>query len=369
MANSGIQRIDQLYAKVSGNRPIVPGDADAEAVAAIQDLLRGHNYQRVRDLRGKTIVPKSKDKKKEAEERGVFGRYTTRALTDFRKNHNLGKPDDATVDADLLHSLVETQMKKNPRVNRLYVTLKLGLPWDNLTHILALIAAWEGSFLTRITGLGEGGDKQGLSYGILQWTQRSGRLYRLLKEFKDKEDLIFRTTFGNPNERSGPTTLSDGLLAHTKICRDTKTKKPVCQEALNDNGTSKDPKYKLNEEKAWLDKFETAGLDETLQRLQVKTALSDLGEQVKFIRGYVNGLIHSVRGYGLMLDASNQLGNDGAKDLFESAVEELGAASSDEKTLLAKMAELSPDKQQQKERRSFFATTELLSLETEFPTN
>jgi peptidoglycan hydrolase-like protein with peptidoglycan-binding domain len=353
MADSGIPRIDQLYLGAAGAQPITPSETDATVVSALQDLLIGHDYQKVRNARDGTIIPK------DAEPRGVYGKYTRRAVRAFRQKHHLVPVTSDAVDRAVLSKLIEEPMA-NPIVGRVYVTRVLDQAWSNdLFLTLHLIGAWEGGFAR--LNLGKT-DKQGLSFGILQWTQRSGRLYKALKSCHDKKANVFRQIFGGPAENAGSAPVSDGLLANTKKCFDSHT---LCAEALDDAGHALDVAYRLNQDQAWIEKFKQAGLSVALQKAQLAQALIDLRASLTFIRGYVAGLMHSQRGLAFMLDLSNHRGNAGAKEHFEDAKAKLGIADPTEPQLMEKIEEIAPFP----ERRKFFGACQLLSLNKEFQEN
>ena len=73
----GLDRIDQLLAGGSG-RAIGVGEADAEAVGVVQDLLIGHGFRKLPGLLGRG--------------RGRFGPQTVAAVTRFQGTCGVAKP-------------------------------------------------------------------------------------------------------------------------------------------------------------------------------------------------------------------------------------------------------------------------------------
>ncbi|MEO7084521.1 MAG: peptidoglycan-binding domain-containing protein, partial [Gemmatimonadaceae bacterium] len=186
MASTGISRIDALWS--DPNAPVLaPGDGDSAAVGALQDLLIAQGAK----LPG--ILDTS---------HGMFGPATTAALKDFQTAHG-GNPT-GSITHDDLHTLVETS-PVSPIASQTYLTLALDLPWTGFTRLVALTARFEAG--GKFTARNRNTDRAGLSFGLLQWAQKPGRLSGLLRAFQRADAAKFQTIFAG-----GDADVAAGLL-------------------------------------------------------------------------------------------------------------------------------------------------------------
>jgi peptidoglycan hydrolase-like protein with peptidoglycan-binding domain len=336
MAQSGIPGIDNLLNGQSAT-PITTGSSDREAVGLIQELLAGHGATGMPGL----LSPS----------RGSFGPTTTRAVRQFQEDHNLpvipaNNPQVATVDAVTLRELatVPTGEGARPTASRGYLTLALDFPFTGMLKVMSLTTEFEGG--GRFTAQNRNTDRQGLSYGLIQWAQGQGRLTDILSAFQAEQPQRFVAIFGN-----GDASLAQRLINHTRRPRG----------GTNTNGSTTDASFDLIRD-PWTGRFTRAGLDPALQRTQVTTALAAFNNSFQKLQ--INApRIRSERGVAFMLDLANQHGDTGARNIFQAVNDQ----SVSELELLRRMTEESVRRVQPqfragtRRRRESFVNTVLLS--------
>lgn len=287
MASSGISVIDTLFTHDAGS-PIVTGAADRDAVGLVQDLLAGHGFAGMPGLTSGA--------------RGVFGPATTQAVRSFQARCGLpvtaGDESTCTVDAATLRALVDTPAT-TPTACRGYLSLVLDFPFTGMLRVMSLTTLFEGG--GKFTAQNRNTDKAGLSFGLIQWAQRPGRLNDILRAFRAKQPDAFVRTLG-----AGDAALADRLVAHTA--------RP--NGGLDLRGHSTDPAFELASE-PWTSRFRAAGLDRKLQGVQVATALQAFATSLTFIRAFAPQ-VRSERGVAFLLDLANQHGDGGARRIFKS---------------------------------------------------
>jgi len=305
MAQSGIERIDKLFAGAPGAVEIVEGDADKDAVRAVQDLLNGHE-EGLPDVR--ELTPDVKDPKY-----GKFDRRTLAHLKRFRLKHGLqGKNDPAKVDTPTLKRLVN-EPARYPRASRPYVTLALDVAFTGMMRVLSGVALGEGA--GKFTAINKGRrDLQGLSYGIIQWAQKQERLDDIVTAFKARQPQRFRLTFGPDG---------DGMVEHVKKKRG----------GLTEGGETPEADKKFDLVERWTQRFIDAGRDRELQKVQIEVALANFRELAADVRRFAP-LIRTERGFAFMIDLANQHGSAGAESIFKAVFKE----GNSEKTALEEMS-------------------------------
>jgi hypothetical protein len=325
----GISRIDALFRGQSGVA-IGAHEPAGDAVGAIQDLLSGHGHTGLPGLIAASY--------------GRFGNKTAAAVQNFQANHGL--PASGEVDTATLQALIKTRASK-PRISQVYLELVLGLPYRGLHKILSIVAQMEG--VGKFGALNLNTDAAGLSYGIIQWAQRPGRLPELLRAFSAADREHFIDVFGDGDAR-----LADSLIAYTSRANggvDART------------GLALDPAFDLIHS-PWTRRFEKSTLHLPFQLAQVQTAASAFRQSLRKIRSYARDL-GTERGIAFMLDVANQFGDGGLKKLYLAAHRE----GMDEMDLLEAIADESvermPDKFKQgvRARRDGFLQTARLSDE------
>jgi Putative peptidoglycan binding domain len=282
MAATGIPKIDQLLDGSAG-MSIASGDPDPESVGIIQDLLRGLGFTNLPGVLGRS--------------RGVFGPQTTTAVRTFQQTCGLSA--NGSVDRPTLEQMIAKPATK-PAVSRGYLCLVLDLMFQGLTRVMSLTSQFEGAGL--FDAFNPNSDRAGLSYGLIQWAQRPGRLHEILSAFQQQEPAAFMRILGD-----GRQDVADGLVRHTA--------KP--QGGVDSTGKTTDPRFDLIQE-PWKTRFRNAALDRSLQKVQVSTALAAFAGSLRQVQGFAPQL-RSERAVAFMLDLANQFGDGGARSVFNAA--------------------------------------------------
>jgi peptidoglycan hydrolase-like protein with peptidoglycan-binding domain len=293
MALCGIARIDALYS--GQGQTLQPGDPDSQAIGAVQDLLRGHGALNMPGPLQNT--------------HGLYGPLTIRRVHEFQQQ--AGLPSTGAVDFPTMAQLVVKQATA-PYISRAYVSLVLDFAYTGTARLLTLTSQFEGA--GRFAAINANTDKAGLSFGLIQWAQRPGRLAELLHGFREDAPKRYAEIFGE-----GDKVLGDRLIAHV-------FKK---QGGIDKEGRTTDRHFDLTSPR-WLDRFAAAALDPALQRIQVRCAIRAFDRSLRAIRKYAP-LVKSERGFAFMLDVANQHGDAGA----ESIVRIMGAVDTEAELLAA----------------------------------
>jgi hypothetical protein len=288
MADTGIEQIDKLSHGEADAKP-VDGASSSDTIGSIQDLLRGHGAAGMPNLASARYgLPKQGTQ--------AFDTRTLRAIHEFQKKHGLQVRD--AVDAEMLRKLVVTPAKI-PLATRPYLTLVLNKDWTPLTKVLSVVSIVEGG--GRFDAVCANRDKAGLSVGIIQWAQKPGRLSELLEAWNTAAPAELSRIFGGD--------------ASLKAVRD---QAKLGKEALNANGTSKNPNLEFTKLQ-FLNAFREALGSSRLQAVQVDTAAASFRaiglELAKFA-----AVITTAKGIAFMLDLANQHGPGGAKKIYLKAV-------------------------------------------------
>jgi peptidoglycan hydrolase-like protein with peptidoglycan-binding domain len=279
MTNCGLAAIDDLL-----HDPIRPAidanQTDLEAVGILQGLLSGHGFN---------TLPGPFD-----ESYGRFGPHTIDAVRTFQTVQSL--PVSGAVDRATLLALIGTPAT-TPLATRGYLALCLDIPPGFLTKSLTLTTAVEGG--GRFAALNANRDRAGLSFGLIQWAQRPGRLAELLRAMQtaDRDRFVRTVAAGDP-------VLADRLIAH--CARGAK--------ALAASGASLDPTLELTAE-PWVGRFHALGLDPVFQRAQTALALEAFSASMRAFAPLAP-TVSSERGFAFLLDVANQHGNAGLADIL-----------------------------------------------------
>ena len=279
-AQCGIARIDQLLAG-DGAAPFEPTENDPPAIGALQDLLTGLGFAGLPTVLSSVY--------------GVCGPKTTAAIAAFRQQQSLEPSPD--IDTGMLRKMVAAPAT-DPRASTAYLALVLGFPPAGMQRILSLVSQMEGA--GKFAALNRNTDRAGLSFGLIQWAQKPGRLAEVLAAMSQTDRNQFVTVFG-----AGDSQVADALIAH---CRqpsggvDPKT------------GDTVNPSFDLVAE-PWVSRFRQAALTARFQQVQVQAALAAFEASYESLRRFAPD-IQSERGVGFMLDVANQFGDAGAARLY-----------------------------------------------------
>lgn len=327
---TGIDRIDDLLSDRSG--ATIDPNADQDAVGFVQDVLLGHDFRSLPGVLGAG--------------RGVFGPHTTDAVRAFQQQSSLNAT--GTVDGPTLQALVKTPWTR-PFACCAYLTVVLDVAYTGMARLVSLTAQFEG--MGRFTALNRNSDGAGLSFGLIQWAQKPGRLNELLRAFQAGEPARFVDVLGGGVEETAQL-----LIEHTA--------KP--RGGTNVHGLTTDPRFDLIAA-PWDTRFVAAGHDPALQRVQLRTAIAAFQKSLQRLQAMMPAL-RSERGIAFLLDVANQHGDAGAESIIR-AVQRPGISESD---LLAAIQRESvarvraqfgdgPETDSTAVRRNAFRTSPLLS--------
>ena len=283
MAPTLVPQIDDLFSGRSGV-PLSAANATADAVGVLQDLLIGHGYHGIPGILGAA--------------RGTFGPRTTASLSDFQRSHGLG--DSGSVDAATLRAFVQSDWVV-PFACPAYVALVLDRDCGGLTRLVSFTSQFEGA--GRFAAINRNTDRAGLSFGLIQWAQKPGRLHELLLALNTTQPTVFLEVFGG-----GDRAIAGGLLAHTA--------RP--SGGVDANGHTTDPRFDLVSD-GWVQRFADAGRRKEFQRAQLDVAADAFGKSLSSLHAFAPA-IRSERGIAFMLDLANQHGDAGAQDIVRHVV-------------------------------------------------
>jgi hypothetical protein len=315
-----------------GTVPLATGDPDRDAVGAVQDLLSGYGNRQLPDVR----LPAH----------GNYGSMTAAAIQQFRAANRL--PPSNEVDSACLIALAQGK-PSGPMACRGYIALALDVEVGAMTYLMTLTSLWEAN--ARFALLNLNTDKAGLSFGVIQWAQKPGRLNEILSAFQNADAARFSNLFGGDAAAAG-------LLAH--VAQAGGGVDPV-------SGVTTDPAFDLVAD-PWKSRFQAAGLDPAFQTVQVNVATADAQSAFDQMSGHAS-LIASQRGVGFLLDVANQHGVAGALSIYDAVSSGVSTESAllqamrDEsvRRVTAQFGPGSPEVQSTASRRDWFRTTPVLS--------
>jgi peptidoglycan hydrolase-like protein with peptidoglycan-binding domain len=324
----GIPRIDQLLAGTVTS-PITASETDTRAVGAVQDLLTGLGFPGL-----PTILSPAY---------GVFGSKTQAAVRSFRQQQGMEAAPD--VDAATLEKLVAAP-PADPRASAAYTSLVLGFQQTGMQRVLGLVSQMEGA--GKFAALNRNTDRAGLSFGLIQWAQRPGRLAEILAAMFEADGDQFISIFG------GAPDIAATLIAHCR--KPSGGVDPKTGETVN-------PSFDLITE-PWLSRFRQAALNARFQQVQVQVAQAAFQSSYKAIQQFAPDL-KSGRSIGFMIDVANQFGDGGMAKLYSAVY----AAGMEETSILEAIADATVERVDDafktgvRARRDHFLQTTLLSDE------
>ncbi len=318
----GDSTIDGLLAGNASVKPLGPGGA-APAIGHLHDLLRGHGYCYLPDPRASYY--------------GAYGSITRRAVTDYRKKCGLGAGEMA--DSELLRDAVSRPAPK-AIVGPAYVPLVLDVAFTPVHRFVWLTSLFEtgGAFQK----LNLNSDGCGVSFGILQWSQKSGQLHRVLQTCHDRE----------PGEWGR--VMQDGrILDYTG----------KANGGLDAQGFAVDEAFELTRD-PWKSRLEALGSSLPMQKVQLDLAADSYRAELKRVTAYA-GETASQRTLAFLIDLTNQFGSARVEQHYREAAR--GGAERGEilQTMEAAFTAMANPRfqPQVRARREFFRTTVLLSDE------
>jgi len=175
----------------------------------------------------------------------------------------------------------------------------LDIGFTGMARLVSLTSQFEGAGL--FAAVNRNTDRAGLSFGLIQWAQKPGRLHELLQAFSDREPEQFTRIFGG-----GDAALARGLLVHTAAARG----------GTDAGGRTVDPRFDLVSND-WVARFREAGASLELQRVQLDCASAAFMKSLTRLQ-LVAPQLHSERAIAFMLDVANQHGDGGAADILRT---------------------------------------------------
>jgi peptidoglycan hydrolase-like protein with peptidoglycan-binding domain len=330
--NCGDPTIDGLLAGEASVRPLIPGVAEAfpaRSVGYLQELLRGHGYNSLPDARGPSY--------------GMYGPSTRLAVTDYRRRNGLAAGEQA--DSALIGELVR-HAAPHAVLGPAYVPLVLNVPFTPVIRFVWLTSLFETG--GRLGTLNLNTDQCGVSFGILQWSQKPGQLRVILQACCTREPAEWERIMGGT---SGGT----GILDHTA----------QRNGGVDTRGSSIDPRFELTED-PWKTRLEALGASPAMQRVQVDLASNIYTNELKQAREYAHG-IQSERGFAFLLDLANQFGAGRVAQQYAQQYKTAGPPGVPEPEILKRMEDAFTNiarlqfQPQVRARREFFRSTALLS--------
>ncbi len=277
-----IPRIDEILSGAS-QAAFSPAETDPHAIGAVHDLFTGLGFSGL-----PTVLSPSY---------GIFGSKTAAAIAAFQQRQGL--PPNPSIDAAMLRKMIAAS-PTDPRASSVYMSLALGFASNSMQRILSLVSQMEG--VGKFAALNRNTDRAGLSFGIIQWAQRPGRLTGLLVAMSAADRPQFEAIFAN-----GESDVADALIAH---CRkpsggvDPKT------------GVTMNPSFDLTAE-PWVSRFRQAALAARFQQVQVQVALAAMTASYNAILRLAPNL-RSERSAGFLIDVANQFGDGGLAKLYSA---------------------------------------------------
>ena len=318
--NCGDPTIDGLLAE-EASIPNLTAGANTRAVGHLQDLLRGHGYNLLPNPRTPWY--------------GKYGLSTAHAVVDYRRKKGL--PAGECADSVLLKDLVQ-RPAPNAVLSPAYVPLVMNVPFTPITRFVWLTSLFETGGAFGMLNLNT--DQSGVSFGILQWSQKSGQLHKLLQACQTQEPAEWASIIGGDAILDQPAKPNGGVDAR---------------------GNSVDPDFDLTKD-SWKSRLLALGASPAMQRVQHALATEAYRNQLTAIAAGAPG-IRSERGLAFLLDLANQFGPGRIAERYKSAAQPGTSEAEILKQLEDAFVNLArPQFQRQvRARREFFRTTPLLS--------
>jgi hypothetical protein len=322
--NCGDPIIDGLLTE-EASIPSLTAGASSRAVGHLQDLLRGHGYNLLPDPRTTSYC--------------TYGPSTSRDVADYRLKNGLAAGEAA--DSVLLKGLVQ-RPAPNAALSPAYAPLVMNIAFNSITRFVWLTSLFEtgGAFGT----LNLNTDQCGVSFGILQWSQKPGQLHKLLLACQTQEPAEWVRIIGGTADGTA-------ILDHTA--------KP--NGGVDASGISIDPDLELTRD-PWKSRLIALGASPAMQRVQVDLASEAYLNELTALTASAP-TIRSERGLAFLLDLANQFGPGRIGPQYKSAALPGATEAAILKQLEDAFTNLARQQfqPQVRARREFFRTTPLLS--------
>lgn len=292
-----MRKIDELLSGADAS-PLAAGSPDREAVGIVQDLLTVHGHTGLPGVRSQAY--------------GIFGPRTQRRVREFQ--HSCGLRESGAVDRATLVKMIDSPAK-SPQASRGYLSLVLDYAFTGMVRLVSLTSQFEA--LGLFGAINRNTDRAGLSFGLIQWAQKPGRLNELLLALHTEQPDRFIEIFGG-----GDVSIAQGLIAHTA----------KQDGGVDSSGHTADMSFDLIAE-PWLGRFRNAALDRHFQRVQVNVAIAAFESSIQRLKTDAPE-IRSERAVAFMLDLANQHGDGGARSIYRAATQSV-AGDTSEALLLA----------------------------------
>jgi len=323
--------IDGLLERKPSALPLLPGQ-DIRAVGYLQDLLRGHGYAFLPDPRAATY--------------SRYGSETRLAISAYRRKHDL----DLTARKDCAGSGLLRDLVDRPApaaaVCPAYIPLVLDVAFTPILRFVWLTSLFETGGVFENLNLNM--DQCGVSFGILQWSQKAGQLHRILQSCRTREPAEWTRIMADHGITSG-----NALVDYTA----------TANGGLNARGWAIDPAFELTKD-PWRIMLVTLGASQPMQRVQLELASETYSVELARVTAYA-GSDTSERVVAFLLDLANQFGPARVEEQYKRAaqpgVSESAILKSMEDAFIA-LARLQ-FQPQVRARREFFRTTKQLSDE------
>jgi hypothetical protein len=265
------------------------------------------------------------------------------AVMDYRRKHGLDPSKDRAGSGLLRDLIIRPALKAG--LGPAYVPLVLDIAFTQILRFVWLTSLFETGGVFETLNLNT--DQCGVSFGLLQWSQKAGQLHRFLEVCSTREPAEWGRIM------AGSSLAANAVLEYTS--------KP--NGGLDPRGWAIDPAFELTKD-PWRSKLQALGTSLPMQRVQLDLASEVYRAELARETSYA-GKSTSERGFAFLLDLANQFGPTRVEREYTNAAQP-GVV---EAAILKKMEDAFTAmaslrfQPQVRARREFFRTTTLLSDE------
>ena len=318
----GDATIDGLLAADASVQPLTAG-SKMPAVGLLQDLLRGHGFDYLPDPRLPGYAS--------------YDSTTCRAVGEYRREHGLIPGNE--IDARLLQDIVRRPAVK-PALGQAYATLVLDAEFTPVLRFVWLTSLFETG--GRFARLNLNTDQCGVSFGILQWSQKPGQFHNFLNACSLRQPKEWARIMGS----EGPL-----LLEYTA--------RP--NGGLDVRGCAVHPEFELTRD-PWKARLQQLGLSVPVQRIQLELAAESYRVALDRMRDRLRPNA-SERMIAFLLDLANQFGPGRVEQTYQVSAADSAPEVAVMRNMEYHFTALSKIQfqAQVRARREFFRGTTLLS--------